>query len=114
MSSFITKINDNTFNITLTRGDYLAVTVTMTKDNAEYTPVDGRLRIAVKKRYRDPDSEVLINKEIPLNTCLLEIESEDTKSLAYGDYDYDIEYTDAQGHPDTFIEGKLTLTKEVL
>lgn len=114
MSSSITRINENTYNIKLTRGDYLAVTVGMSKDGSEYRPVQGSLRMAVKKRYKDPDSEVLINKQIPLDTLLLELESEDTKSLAYGEYDYDIEYTDAQGHPDTFIEGKLTLTKEVL
>lgn len=114
MSSFITKISDNTFNITLTRGDYLAITVGMTKEGSEYRPSDGVLRFALKKRYKDPDSEVLINKRIPLDTCLLELEKDDTKPLNYGDYDYDIEYTDAQGHPDTFIEGKLTLTKEVL
>lgn len=114
MSSSITRVNKNTYNITLTRGDYFAATIGMTKDDAEYRPTQGSLRIAVKKRYKDPDTEVLINKQIPLDTFLLEIESEDTKHLSYGDYDYDIEYTDVQGHPDTFIEGKLTLTKEVL
>lgn len=114
MSSSITRINENTYNIKLTRGDYLAVTVGMSKDDSDYRPAQGTLRIAVKKRYKDPDSEVLINKQIPLDTLLLELESGDTKHLNYGDYDYDIEYTDAQGHPDTFIEGKLTLTKEVL
>lgn len=114
MSSSITRVNKNTYNIALTRGDYFAATIGMTKDDVEYRPAQGSLRIAVKKRYKDPDTEVLINKQIPLDTFLLELESEDTKSLNYGDYDYDIEYTDAQGHPDTFIEGKLTLTKEVL
>lgn len=114
MSSSIVKINENTYNIVLTRGDYLAINVGMTKDGADYKPVGGVLRMAVKKRYRDPDTEVLINKQIPLDTCLLELEKNDTKSLNYGEYDYDIEYTDPQGHPDTFIEGKLTLTKEVL
>lgn len=114
MASFITKVNNHTYNITLTRGDYLAIAVGMTKEGNEYHPSDGVLRFALKKRYRDPDSKVLINKSIPLDTYLLELEKDDTKPLNYGDYDYDIEYTDAQGHPDTFIEGKLILTKEVL
>lgn len=114
MSSSIEKIDKHTINITLTRGDYFASYVGMTKNNEQYTPVDGSLRMAVKRRYTDDDNKILINKDIPINTLLLEIESEDTKSLRFGEYDYDIQYTDVNGHPDTFIEGKLILTKEVL
>ncbi len=114
MSSSIVKIDKHTVNITLTRGDYFASYVGMTKNDEPYTPVDGSLRIAVKRRYTDDDEKALINKEIPLSTLLLELESADTKNLRFGEYDYDIQYTDVNGRPDTFIEGKLILTKEVL
>ena len=116
MSSYVEKIKDGEWDIYLTRGDYFATTVSMvSKATGEpITPTDGSLRFAVKKKYKDSDDKILINKQIPLDTMLLELESADTKSLAFGAYDYDIEYTDAQGHPDTFIGGKLNLTKEVL
>lgn len=115
MASYVEKIKDGEWDIYLTRGDYFATTVSMvSKATGEpITPTDGSLRFAVKKKYKDPDAKILINKQIPLDTMLLELESADTKSLAFGDYDYDVEYTDALGRPDTFIEGKLKLTKEV-
>lgn len=115
MSSFVEKIKDGEWNIYLTRGDYFATTISMlNKATGEpINPTDGSLRFAMKKKYRDSDDKILINRQIPLDTMLLELESADTKTFAFGEYDYDIEYTDAQGHPDTFIEGKLNLTKEV-
>jgi len=115
MSSSITRIKDGEWKIELTRGDYFATNVSMTdKETGEaITPTEGSLRFAVKKRYRDADEKILILKTIPLDTCLLELEGEDTKPLAFGEYVYDIEYTDAQGHPDTFIKGVFKLTEEV-
>lgn len=105
---------DSSNNITLVRGDYLAITVSMIKDGEAFTPADGSLRFAVKKRYKDSDDNVLINVSIPLDSLLLELESDDTKELAFGKYVYDIEYTDANGHPDTFIRGQFELIEEVL
>lgn len=105
---------DSSNNITLVRGDYLAITINMVKDGSAFTPETGSLRFAVKKRYKDSDENVLINVSIPLDTRLLELESDDTKELAFGKYVYDIEYTDANDHPDTFIRGQFELIEEVL
>lgn len=105
---------DGTIDISLTRGDYFPCEIKMNKGEEEYIPVDGSLRFAVKKRYKDSDDGVLINKSIPLDTRLLELESADTKELAFGTYVYDIEYTDVSGHSDTFIKGKLILTEEII
>ena len=115
MSSSVEKIKDGEWNIYLTRGDYFATTITMTNKTTGdlIVPTSGTLRFAVKKKYIYGDEKLLINKPIPLDTMLLELEESDTKSLKFGDYDYDIQYTDSQSHPDTFIEGKLYLTKEV-
>lgn len=107
------SIDEATNHITLVRGDYFSCFVAMTKDGEVYKPTDGRLRFAVKKRYADPDEKVLIIKQIPIETGLLELESEDTKDLRFGDYVYDIEYTDPNGRPDTFIRAKFTLLEEV-
>ena len=100
-------------DITLVRGDYFPCTVSMEKNGEPFTPATGSLRFALKKSYRDPDDKVLINNTIPLDTMLLELEGDDTKSLKFGEYVYDIEYTDAQGRPDTFIRGKFIIEEEV-
>ena len=106
------SINSKTNDITLVRGDYFATVVRMKKNGEEYIPSEGTLRFAMKKSFLDKN--VLINKEIPLGTRLLELESSDTKGLKFDTYVYDIEYTDEEGHPDTFISAKLILTEEVL
>lgn len=107
------SINAATNDITLVRGDYFPCNIVMTRDDEPFTPVSGSLRFAVKKRYTDPDDKVLIVKQIPLNTLLLELESEDTKDLKFGDYVYDIEYQDDEGRPDTFIRARFILAEEV-
>lgn len=106
-------IDAKTNNITLVRGDYFPCYIEMTKDGEAFVPQVGSLRFAVKKKYTDPDEKVLIVKQIPLDTMLLELESSDTKDLRFGEYVYDIEYTDVNGRPDTFIRAKFFLAEEV-
>lgn len=101
-------------NITLTRGDSLVLTVSITKpDGTTYEPQEGDvIRFAMKKRYTD--SEPLIVKTIPHDTMELYLGPDDTKSLAFGSYVYDMQLTYANGDVDTFIDqATLTLTKEV-
>lgn len=107
------SINAQTNDITLVRGDYFPCVITMTKNGEPFTPESGVLRFAVKKRYADSDERILILKQIPLDTCLLELESEDTKNMSFGSYVYDIEYQDERGRPDTFIRAKFILAEEV-
>ena len=107
------SIDEKTNNITLVRGDYFPCYISMTKDGEPFEPSIGTLRFAVKKRYTDPDEKVLIVKTIPIDTLLLELESDDTKELKFGEYVYDIEYTDQNGRPDTFIRAKFILSEEV-
>lgn len=60
------------------------------------------------------DGAPLLIKEIPVDTMILVIEPEDTKSLAFGKYVYDIELTKVTGEVDTFItKATLKLTEEV-
>ena len=67
----------------------------------------------MKKRY--VDDEVILVKNIPVDTCILELQPSDTKNLPMrSKYVYDIEFTDAQGRVDTFIKGTLTILEEVL
>ena len=106
------KIYDK--SITLTKGDTLKATVTMTRqDGTVYEPEAGDvIRFALKKDYSDLTCK--ITKVIPHDTMLLYLEPSDTSTLALGDYVYDIQITYANGDVDTFIDrGKFTLTEEV-
>lgn len=108
-------------NITLTRGDTLIVKIELTKNGEPYTPADGDLiRFALKhnKLKQDgsdfTDTQPLANITIPNDTLLLEITPGTTKTLAFGNYVYDIEITFADGRVDTFIaDAKFTIAPEV-
>lgn len=103
-------------SITLTRGDTLRVKINPlmygTTDEV-YIPQEGdEIRFAMKKSYSD-DEEVLILKDIPIDTCVLHLYPEQTKSLAYGKYVYDVQLTYADGAVDTFVKGTFSITEEV-
>ena len=103
-------------NITLTRGDSLTIQLSLTKDGETYTPSEGSsIRFAMKRKYTDPDENVLLVKDIPIDTLVLEIEPEDTKPLTMkSKYVYDIQLTDETGRVDTFIKGIFTIGEEVI
>ena len=106
--------------ITMTRGDTLSTQVSMTLNGESYTPVEGdSIRFAMKhpdmtsNKGAYTDSEPLLTKEIPYDTCLLKLDPDDTKPFEFGTYVYDIQITFENGDVDTFISGKLTLKPEV-
>lgn len=103
-------------NIYLTRGDTLILNIEMYNGNTPYVPVDGEtVRFALKSNYEDPDEDVLINKDIDIETMQLTILPQETKELKMGrKYVYDIEFTDINGNVDTFIKGIFYLGEEVL
>lgn len=112
-----TKIvgTDQKMIITMTRGDTLrAVVHIYNQDGTEYIPVEGdKVRFAVKQHYND--EEVLINKDVPIDTMILEVQPEDTKSLIQPQrYHFDIQLTKADGFTYTFIyKGILKISEEV-
>lgn len=101
--------------ISMTRGDTLRTVVDIfNSDGTPYEPVEGEsIRFAVKASYNAKD--VIIYKDIPLDTRLLELDPSDTKNLKQPfDYVYDIQITRANGDIDTFIaKQKLRITEEV-
>ena len=101
--------------ITLTRGDTLLVTLTITDGNDAYNPMPGDvIRFAMSKKYKSkPGYELLLMKPIPTDTLILELLPEDTAELQYGTYNYDIQLTRSDGRVDTFISSTITLTEEV-
>lgn len=106
--------------ITMTRGDTLSVTISMTLDSETYTPVAGdTIRFAMKhpemnaSRTQYLDDEPIITKDIPYDTCVLRLEPSDTADMDFGTYAYDIQMTYANGDVDTFIKGKFVIDPEV-
>lgn len=104
------------WDITLTRGDNLFLQISLEKNNQSYTPAQGSsVRFAMKAKYTDPDENVTLLKNIPIDTLLLSIMPEDTKELPMGKtYVYDLQLTDENGYVDTFMEGNFTIDKEVI
>lgn len=108
------RVNGN--KIRMTRGDSLCASVVIKRNGETYTPVEGdRIRFAMSKAYKSENRyELLLTKEIPYDTLLLELYPEETADLEYGTYNYDIEMTSLDGRVDTFISSTITLAKEVL
>lgn len=106
------KISGTT--IILTRGDTLKTKINIYDSNGEdYIPVLGdKIRFALKQSYSD--EEPILIKNIPYETCMLHLLPEDTKTLEFGKYVYDIQITLNDGTVDTFIsKAILKLTEEV-
>ena len=115
--------------ISLTRGDTLGAVVNILEKLSDgttqpYVPAEGdtvsfALKDARMKRRADgymefKDPECLITKEIPTDTLILELDPEDTQTLGFGAYVYDIRLTHADGRVDTFIhDGVFNLCVEV-
>lgn len=107
--------------IILTRGDTLYVKVNIMKDGEPYAPETGdTVRFALKHKTMTADggeytdAEPILTKVIPNDTMVLQIDPNDTKTLHFGDYAYDIQITFADGSVDTFITAStFRLTPEV-
>lgn len=108
--------------IYLTRGDSFKTTVLLKRRNGdEFVPQDGDVIVFALKSARMTtgnqefmDKSPLVLKTIPNDTMLLEIDPQDTKSLKFGDYKYDIEVTFANGDVDTpFNDEDFVITPEV-
>ena len=105
------------YDITLTRGDSLPLQLTnLKKNNDPYIPdPEDSIRFAMKRKYKDPDTEVILVKDISPDNLILNIEPEDTKELPMGKtFVYDIQITDKYGFVSTFIKGNFTTGNEVL
>jgi len=105
-------INNDTKKIILVRGDTLRTYVEPLMEGEAYVPQEGdHIRFVMKRNYRQTD--VVLEKEIPIDTLTLELEPEDTKCLSFGNYVYDIEMNFANGDIDTFIQGEFRIAEEV-
>ena len=100
--------------ITLTRGDtFKTIIKVLNQDGEDFQPQNGDVvRFAMKKKYKD--EKPLLVKILDNEDLLLELTPEDTKSLNYGYYVYDVEITLSNGEVYTVIDrATLRLTEEV-
>lgn len=100
--------------IFLTRGDTLILTLSLSNsDGSEYVPAEGdSIFFRLKKFATYP--ALLIEKEIPTSSMILQLNPDDTASLSFGDYHYEIEVVTADGMHDTVIADELfTIGKEL-
>ena len=117
--SFRNLTVDDDYNISLVRGDSASFDVPLVNVDDEghetpYTPQQGdQLRFALSDKYGVSREEVLILKQIPMNTLILKLEPEDTKPLKFKKYHYDIEFTDSSGDVTTVLEADFEVAKEV-
>lgn len=98
--------------ITLTRGDTFVAEIRISQANgSQYFPSEGdTVRFALKKSYTDAD--ILISKDIPIDTMQLILQPEDTKNLDFGKYVYDVQLTKSTGEVDTFITKSIFIIDE--
>ena len=94
----------NGLSITLTRGDTFVSDLTILDVQGEpYIPTSSELVRFEMRKYKT-DAAPLLAIDIPIHDPLrLELKPEQTASLPYGYYVYDISLTRANGDVDTFI-----------
>ena len=102
-------------NISMTRGDDVAVHVNINEVAADgtktpYTLAEGDTLTLTIKHNSDADDSPVIQKVF--TTLDLLIEHDDTKDLEYGLYLYDVVLTSADGKIYTLLMATLELTKE--
>lgn len=99
--------------ISIIRGDSATINLSIKNRNSdeEYNLLAGDIvRFSVKRDISD--SELLIQKTFENNQ--IKIEHDDTKSLSFGDYVYDVELQYANGDRDTIISpSKFIILAEV-
>ena len=109
------KVCEDDQRIVMTRGDTLVVNVGIKYKNTgePYVPQESdTIRFSVK-RYLSDKSPVIV-KDVPKDSMILKLNPDDTKSLSFGSYHYDIQLIKANGDTDTVIPDRiLELTSEV-
>ena len=98
--------------VSLTRGDSFSTPIELV--NEDGTPYEMQDGDSLRFKCTDvPGGAVLIEKAIPSDTLLLQLDPSDTNVLPFGNYFFDIELTYANGKVETVIpEGQFNITAE--
>ena len=60
-----------------------------------------------------PGDEVILQKDVDMDTMQLRLDPEDTKSLDFATYSYDLQLTDYLDNVTTVLLSRIKFTKEV-
>lgn len=103
--------------IRLTRGDSLAIRLQLMRGDDEYTPQEGdSIQFGLKSKLNAArtafvENTPLVEKAISTSDMMLRLDPEDTKSLPFGNYSYDVEVTLSDGKVDTVISNAYFILK---
>lgn len=99
------KLDENTLQITMTKGDTTTFKVRHfvinqeTGEPFEYIPTEHDHYIfAVKKKAKDTD--FIISREIPKDTMIVKFKESDTKALSVGEYVWEVSFNSLYGETD--------------
>lgn len=102
--------------ISLTRGDTLALDLTLTyRDGSEYIFESGdTIRFAISEGYESElNYHLIYEQEFSAEDLSFVMPAEETKKLRYKTYNYDIQLTLANGFVDTVVSSQIDVTGEV-
>lgn len=95
------KVTGN--KIQLTRGDTMMLEVHLKDESGEdYTPIETD-KIYFRLKKNGTAKEVIIEKEIPYDTMILELEEADTENLKFTTYYYEVELVTEEDYHFTAI-----------
>ena len=104
-------------DLTMIRGDSESITLTLKKDDKVISFNDGDIIYFTVKQSPDTEKIMLqkIIKEFDEDgNCIIEIDPDDTKELAFRSYVYDIQLNQSNGKVTTIIPcSKLVISEEV-
>lgn len=101
-------------NLEMVRGDTFIKTLTLKKNGQTYTPHENDvIKFTVCKGFKDERGyKVFIQKTIDHQLMQIKIESSETESMLYGNYNFDMEITYNDGTVETFARGNFKLLEE--
>lgn len=100
--------------IQLTRGDTLILELTLTDESGELYEPSATDKIYFRVKRNATAKDMLIEKEIPYDTMILQLNEDDTKDMKFGVYYYEIELvTDSGYHFTAIANTEFEITEEL-
>lgn len=100
--------------IRLTRGDTAFIEVKLLDDKGEKYEAKETDKLYFRLKRNSTLKDILIEKEISIDSLTLELQEDDTKNLKFGDYIYEIELVTIENYHFTIIANTgFTLTTEL-
>lgn len=106
------KVSGN--RIELTRGDTMMLEVTLQDESGEsYTPTESD-KVFFRLKRNATAKDMFIEKEIPVDTMILQLNAADTRGLKFGTYVYEIELVTSNDYHFTAIANEEFIISEEL